>query len=442
MSASEAEGGSYAGPLGLLPVPYSRGVFNFHWFQFYNSLCFQIIGGAPIVLLAKDLGASSLILGLIASFLPLMTILQLPAARYLGNHSYRSFVLMGWTTRTVFIASSAVIPLLFFLSPGWRLSLLVASLFFFYLLRGISTAAFLPWVTSVVKGGVRGQFISLDHSFMYGGAFLTMLLSSLLMSGHVLPWHYSLVLCFSLLGALISLFYLRRIPDGRHHADAGVFAEAVPLIRMMRERPFRNSILFSLLFGTVGGGLGVFPVEYLRVQAHFSPSAIYALTSGTFLAPLLVLRLLGHRIDRFGSLPTIRGSILFFTGVLAIWFAMAAEVIFPSWQLVLFLNFTGGMAVAAFNMANLHLAMAVVPESGKNHFFAVTTVVTGLGLALVPVLWGWLLDALDGVDLLIGRFHVTRHSVYFLGITLLCGSCLAASRILVEPSRGAIREGS
>jgi MFS family permease len=156
---------------------------------------------------------------------------------------------------------------------------------------------------------------------------------------------------------------------------------------------------------------------------------------------VLVLRFLGHRIDRFGSLPTIRGSILLFTGVLAVWFAMAAEVIDPSWGLVLFLNFTGGIAVAAFNMANLHLAMAVVPESGKNHFFAVTTVVTGLGLALVPVLWGWLLDALAGIDLPLGLCHVTRYSVYFLGITLLCGSCLAASRILIEPSRRQEKDG-
>ena len=437
MKTSESSPGGadsvYGGPFGLFPVPYSRGVFNFHWFNFYNSLCFQIIGGAPIVLLAKDLGASSLILGIIAAFLPLMTILQLPAARHLGRHSYRSFALMGWTTRTLFIATSAVIPLLFFLSMEWRLVLLVASLFFFYLLRGISSAAFLPWVTSVVGGEVRGRFISLDHSFMYGGAFFTMLLSSLLMSGHVVPWRYSLVLCFSLLGAMLSIYYLRRIPDGEHHQDPQTPSEPVSLRSMAAQKPFRNAILFSLLFGTVGGGLGVFPVEYLRVQAHFSPSLIYALTSGTFLAPLLVLQMLGHRIDRFGSLPTIRGSVILFTLVLAFWFAMSAEVIAPSWTLVLLLNVVGGMAVAAFNMASLHLGMSVVPDYGKNHYFAVTTVITGFGLGIVPVLWGWLLDSLGGLDRVIGPFHFTRHSIYFLGITLLCGSCLFASRILIEP---------
>ena len=70
---------AYRGPLGLMPVPYSRGIFNFHWFNFFNAICFQIILGAPIVLLAKELGANSITLGIIESFTPLMTMLQLPA---------------------------------------------------------------------------------------------------------------------------------------------------------------------------------------------------------------------------------------------------------------------------------------------------------------------------------------------------------------------------
>ena len=79
--------GGYKGPLGLFDVPYTQETFGFHWFQFYNAICFQIILGAPIVLLAKDLGANSVILGVIASFTPLMTVLQLPAARYLSRYS-------------------------------------------------------------------------------------------------------------------------------------------------------------------------------------------------------------------------------------------------------------------------------------------------------------------------------------------------------------------
>lgn len=425
----------WRGSWGLFPVPYSRGVFNFHWFNFYNSVCFQIILGAPTVLLAKDLGANSLILGLIAAFTPLMTILQLPAARHLGAFSYRSFALLGWGLRSLFIATSAIVPLLFFFSNEVRLGLLLTSLFFFNLLRGISSAAFLPWITNLVSAPIRGRFISVDHTFINAGSLLTMLLSAYLMKGYVEQWKYSLVLWVSVIGAAVSLLYLRLIPDTKHEETAARSSESVSLGTMMRLTPYRNWILFSLLFVMVAGGLGVFPVEYLRVQAHFSPSLIYGLSAFTFLGPMLILQWLGVRVDRFGSIPFIRISVFMFGVVLSVWFAMSAGVISPSWWLVLLLNFVGGSAMAAFNMANGHLWMAVVPEQGKNHYFAMATVITSFAAGVAPLFWGWLLDALGNLDLMEGPFHFRRHSIYFLGITLLSLLSLIVSWILIEPGR-------
>jgi len=431
----------YRGPLSLFRVPYTQGVFNFHWFSFYNAVCFQLILGAPMVLLAKELGANSLILGFIAALTPLMTVLQLPAARYLGKYSYRSFALLGWSLRSLFIAIAAVVPLLFFFSNDVRLGLLLASLFFFNLLRGISSASFLPWITNQVSAPIRGRFISIDHTFINAGFLIAMLVAALLMKGHVEPWKYSLVLWVSVISAAISLLYLRLIPDTKHEETAARSSENVTLITMMRLTPFCHWILFNLLFVFVAGGLGVFPVEYLRDQAHFSPSLIYGLAAFTFLGPMLILQWLGVRVDRFGSIPFIQVSLLVFSIVLALWFAMSAGVISPSWWLVLLLNILGGAAMAGFGMANSHLWMAVVPAQGKNHYFAMSTVIISFAAGVAPLLWGVLLDALGGLDLVEGPFHLRRHSIYFLGIFLICVASLIASRILIEPDRHGKGEG-
>jgi len=425
----------YQGPFGLFPVPYSQGVFNFHWFNFYNAICFQIILGAPIVLLAKDLGANSITLGIIESLTPLMTMLQLPAARHLGKFSYRSFALMGWSLRSIFIGTSAIVPLLFFFSKEMRLGLLLGGLFFFNLIRGISSAAFLPWITGIVPSSMRGRFIGVDHTFIYGGSLLTMLASALLMRGQIEPWRYSIVLLLSVLGAVVSLLYLRLIPDADHTERTATSSDRIPLLTMLSLVPFRNTILFSLLFGTVTGGLSVFPVEYLRMQAHFSPATIFALSSATFFAPLLILQQLGRVVDRLGSIVVLRAAISLFALVLAVWFAMSAGLISHDWRIVLLLNFLGGMGVAGFNLANLHLGMSVVPPAGKNHYFALTTVITSLGMGLVPILWGAILDALGGLDLVEGPFHLRRHSIYFLGIFLLSLMTLLASRILFQKEK-------
>jgi MFS family permease len=417
----------------LFPVPYGNGVFGFHWFNFYNALCFQIIVGAPVVLLAKDLGANSTILGVIASFTPLLTILQLPAARFLGRHSYRSFALAGWTTRILFIAIAAMVPLLGFFSRGIRLGILLFCLFCFSAIRGFSSAAFLPWVTGIVPSEFRGRFISLDHFFINSGSVLIMLVSALLMAGQSEPWRYSLVLWVSVAGAAVSLVYLGGIPEGRHSSSIPTSSARVPLSSMLRNVPFRNSMLFGLLFTTVAGGLGVFPVEYLKMQAGFSTSAIYALSAGTFLAPLFILQRVGRWVDRRGSIPMLRLATGSFGVVLLFWFAMSAGILPHGWGLVFLLNITGGMAMAAFNMANLHFGMSVVPAEGKIHYFAVSTVIINLATGIVPVVWGVILDSLGGLDLVEGPLHLRRHSFYFLGIALLSFAALASSRILIRP---------
>ncbi|MFY8216745.1 MAG: hypothetical protein ACOVMP_09130, partial [Chthoniobacterales bacterium] len=102
------------------------GAFNVHWFQMFNAVAFQIMMGAPIILFAKSLGASSTVLGIVAAFTPLMTVMQLPAARFLDRCSYRQFVLMGWGTRTIFIFVVAAIPLLGFLDNLSKLCSLLA----------------------------------------------------------------------------------------------------------------------------------------------------------------------------------------------------------------------------------------------------------------------------------------------------------------------------
>ena len=92
-----------------------QGAFNAHWFQFFNAISFQIILGAPIILYAKSLDASSTVIGILAAFTPLMTIFQLPAAQFLERFGYKNFVLMGWGMRTIFIFLVALVPVLFFL---------------------------------------------------------------------------------------------------------------------------------------------------------------------------------------------------------------------------------------------------------------------------------------------------------------------------------------
>ena len=57
---------------------------------------------------------------------------------------------------------------------------------------------------------------------------------------------------------------------------------------------------------------------------------------------------------------------------------------------------TAGLALAALNLGNQRMAMSIVPAMGRSHFLALFSVVNGLTLGVLPIVWGIALDSLGG----------------------------------------------
>ena len=415
--------------------PYPRGAFNSHWFNLFNAIAFQVMMGAPIVLFAKSLGASSTVIGIIAAFTPLMTVMQLPAARFLDRYTYRQFVLSGWGLRTVFIFLVAVVPLLGFLDDTSKLALLLAALFIFNLLRGISSAGWMPWIAAIIDEPVRGRFLARDQLFTYTGSLLSLVACAFVMSGHVEPWEFSVVFLLSATGGSVSLWFIKRIPDAPAGETMSRSAHPVPWLAIVGHPPFLRLLGFNLLFMAVIGSLSVFTVEYLKEYQHFDANLVLMLSGVAFIGPILSLMLTARIIDRVGSKPILRAALAGFALVLGGWLLIAGGVLPCSVPIVTGLNFLTGLAAANFNVANTRIMMATMPEMGRNHFFAMFTVITSLGLGAAPVMWGVTLDAIGSYELATGWFTWRRHSIYFAVLLALDGVAFVAVNWLREAKR-------
>ena len=402
---------------------YPVGVFNSHWFQFFNALSFQVMMGTPVILFAKSLGASSTILGIIAAFTPIMTMLQLIGAKKLEKHGYREFVLMGWGTRTIFIFVVAAVPLMNFLGPHAKLFVLVGTLLIYNCLRGITSAGWLPWMTALIPEESRGRFLSLDQLFQYMGSLICVGVSGFLMHGKTESWEFVLLFFLSALNAIVSLLFIRRIPDVKRSETLKKSAAHVPWAAMLRYAPFLRLVIFNLIYAMTTGGMGAFTVEYLHMNPRFNISLILYLSAVTFFGSMLWLT-----ISAMIQLPAqriFRLAMIVFSLVMIGWLLLSAGIIPSGVVLVALLNFCTGFATAAFNLANAHISMSLMPEMGRNHFFALFSVITNLGLGAAPILWGLGLDSLGSFELVTGIFHWQRHSIYFL--LLFCLSLIAFS---------------
>jgi len=388
--------------------------------------------GAPIIVFAKSLGASSTVLGIMASFTPLMTVFQLPAAQHLERYGYREFVLMGWSLRTVFIFFTAIIPVLGFLDNASKMAVLLAVLFLFNLLRGISSTAWMPWMAALIPEANRGRFLSVDQLFMYGGCLISLLASAVVMTGQVDPWEYTFVFLISAVGGSLSLYFIKRIPEVTPGESVRRSSQKVPWRAMLAYVPFRELLIFNVLYMAVIGSLGIFTVEFLREESRFDVATVLYLSAFSFIGALVVLPFVGGVVDRVGSKPLMRVATAIFSLVIGGWYLIAAGVFPCHLWLIGVLNFLAGVASANFNLANVRITMATMPEMGRNHFFALFTVITSLSLGVAPVGWGITLDVIGSYEAVTGIFHWKRHSIYFLALLVFNAIAFAYIRRLHE----------
>ena len=183
-----------------------------------------------------------------------------------------------------------------------------------------------------------------------------------------------------------------------------------------------------------------FTVAFLKTGNQMAERDILLVSSVAFLGGLGSLWFLGSRMDRLGSKPVLTFSFFTWLLIMAGWTFVAAGVFAPALPLVLALQFLMGLAAALVNMANTRLAMAIIPVMGRNHFFAIYSVVLNVTLGLTPILWGLLIDALSGLQVNWHGFEWNRYSLFFTAVGLAFLVALRFTRRLEEPAAASMEK--
>jgi MFS family permease len=413
---------------------FPPGLHNAYLFSTFNAFSYQIVLNSPMVLYAKTLGATATVLGIIAGMMPLLVIFQIPAASYIPRLGFKRFVFAGWGTRVMFIFAMALVPLTgFFLKAETRLALMLMLLFGFNLSRGISSCAWLPWITALVPAALRGKYLARDAAVQNLASFITFLIAAGCLAGETRPWQFAILFAFSASMGAVSLGFLKRIPDVEMPDEVRAPKARVPWLEMLRYRPFRKLLRALVGYSVSYGGLTAFTVAFLKTETAMSEGHILLITSIAFLGGLSSLWFLGSRLDRLGSKPVLTFCYATWVAVLAGWICLAGRVFAVKLPLVLVLTFLMGLLAALVQMSNTRLAMAVIPVMGRNHFFAIYSVLGNVTLGLAPVAWGLLIDAVGSRAPVWLGLAWNRYTIFFAAAGLAFSITLALARRLEEP---------
>src|ERR1043166_1577820 len=236
------------------PTAFPPGLHNSFLFSGFNALFYPLVLSSPMVLYAKTLGASATVLGIIAGMMPLLVIFQIPAANYISRVGFKRFVYAGWGPRVMFIFGMALVPLTgSFLDARNQLGLMLGLLFCFNLSRGISSCAWLPWITELVPANLRGKYLSRDAAVQNSGSFVTFLIAAACLTGQTRPAKFTAIFAFSAIMGAISLSFLKRIPDAEIAEEVRASKGRVPWFEMISYPPFRK-LLYTVVGWSVANG--------------------------------------------------------------------------------------------------------------------------------------------------------------------------------------------
>lgn len=392
-----------------------------------------------MVLYAKSLGASATVLGIIIGMMPLLVISQIPAANHIGRIGYKRFVYAGWGTRVVFIFVIAAVPVLLFLNQGTRLALVLFLLFIFNLSRGISSCAWLPWISTLVPGTLRGKYLAGDQACAGVASCLAFVIAALCLGDHPEAWQFAVTFLISGISGVISLIFLKRIPDVPVPEEIRTSKQPVPWLEMAKYAPFTRLLIMNLGWSVAYGGIPAFTVSYLRTKAGLPEDTILYYNSLFFLGGLLSIAF-GARMDIKGSKPVMLFSCSMWMAIIGVWLLLAGRVIPAQASIIMPLQFAMGFGLALFNMANIRLTMVISPQMGRNHFFALYSVVANVSLGLAPVFWGMLIDLFDTLETPWHGFEFNRFTLFFAGSGLYFALTAYLMVKLEEPSAGKMKE--
>jgi Na+/melibiose symporter-like transporter len=326
----------------------------------------------------------------------------------------------------------AILPLLVFLPGAIQTQLMLVCLFLFNVVRGISTGAWLPWLTALVPANARGAFLRSDQFHMQCGGMLAIAIATIVLWSGGEPWQFSLLFVISGLAGMLSLHFVRKIPDIEIGEQAKSSGQPVPWLQILKYPPFAKLLIFNVVYNWVVGGLAAFVIAFLEGRAGYTAGQVLAVSLAAAVGAFATVPFFGLILERTGSKPLLRLAMsLYLVGIL-FWVLITSGILPAHYLLIGFNYLILGVAGGLFSIANTRIAMDTMPTMGRNHFFSLFTVFASLSLGLAPIFWGVFLDILGRKEFSIGFFQVNRYSIYFVLLSLLGIVTFFLAKPLVE----------
>ncbi|MGZ5180865.1 MAG: MFS transporter [Ramlibacter sp.] len=367
------------------------------WASMSGAFC----GGVILVAFALALGATPLIIGVLAAIPFLTQAAQLPATLLVERvRQRRKIGVLTITAARVLVFAMAALP---FLPKGAGLAFLIGSQVLIAGLNAVGACAVNSWLHQLIPHEKLGRFFARR---LFSGTTLACL--GTLGAGALVdraPPHqtvYAYAISFGIAGlaGFVSSYFLSRAPEPAMHRSG----PSAPMRERLRE-PFRDSNFRSLLLflgaWTIASNLAApFITVYLMEQRGYPVGTVTSLWVTSQLANALTLYLWGRLSDRLSNKGVLAVVLpVYFACVLGLCFADEVSGLRTQLAVLYVIHFLMGIATGGIGLATGNLGLKLAPQGQGTVYLAAIGLVSAVCGGAAPIIAGALAQAFQATAL-------------------------------------------
>ncbi len=422
----------------------------------WAALCGSLYGGVVMAGFAVALGASPMVIGVLAAIPFFGQVSQIPAIALVERLRQRRRI-------TVYAASASravilLLALLPFLEPSLALALLVLAQLAITLLGAIGGCAFNSWIHELIPKDRLGALFSRRLFWSMVAASLGALFAgqavqrwgmagSLAASAGPLGG-YAIAFVAAALAGFVSSWHIARVPEPQM-VRAGAPAPVLAMVRApFGDANFRRVIVFMASWNFASNLAAPFIAVYLLRQMQLGLAVVTALWVAATLANALTLYWWGRLSDRLSNKAILAVALPFyFASLMALPLASIPDEHELTLPLLFLIHLVMGAASGGVGLATGNIGLKLAPHGQGTAYLSATALAGALAAGFAALAGGGLAEWFRSRDLAIfvhwgspaGNALTTvlefQHWEFLFAISFLCAGYVlhALSRIAEGP---------
>lgn len=357
-----------------------------------------LTGGVFLIAFALKLGASNLMIGLLAAVMPLAQLIQIPSVYLVEKYrSRRAVTVYALIMSRISLLFIALIPFLFSFKTG--LTFLIIAMFINSAFAAVSVCGWNPWMRDLIPQNQLGVFFSKRMSLAMMLGIPLSLAAGIYLDywKRIFPnyeaYGYSLLFFSGFMVGIAGIYFLVITPESRM-ADSPDKPKFLKLIlEPFKDDNFKNLTLFLGLWNFATNLVIPFFTVYMLKRLQLNMSIVIALTALSQVLNLAFLRIWGKLSDLF-SYKSVLGinCLLFMTCTLAWTFTTMPGKHPLTLPLLIVIHIFLGISMAGYVLAADNIALKLAPREKATAYLATKNLVNSLAASIAPIMGGKFTD--------------------------------------------------